>query len=327
MLNNIERPHWSELKIRNDKIKNGYIPLDRHENLDDIYRKQINDIITNNIDLNMACQYIDYYDTYQAFANFYNITTDNILITGGCDEAIRLSCEAILNKNNKLLHINPTYRGIIYNSQDLTQFRILTTTNKEHMEYHVKIINPAMFYICTPNNPLGEVIEADFIEHLLITYPNTVIFIDNAYDDFTDEKYDHLIKYQNVLIGKSFSKAWGLSGSRIGLLLGHKHLIQYITKIRPIMSVSSISLQLIKYLLENNSIVQDTIKRNKEGIHYMIEFFKAYSEPTINVVTFPYSKEVDDILQKNKVLFDIDDQNITLTALPKNQFIKLYNDL
>ena len=323
-LYNITRPSWSDLEPRATKIVSGYFALDRNENADIIYRNQIEDIIKNKIDIQKASVYEDYFHYYNMLSNAYNIPTDNMLITAGCDEAIRLSLEALLDKNTTYLTISPTYRGAETNAVDLVHSIHTCGEDEASIREYFDHIEPDVFYICSPNNPSGKVYSKDFITSLFKDYPDTVTFIDNTYADFIDEDYTDLIQYKNCLIGRSYSKAWGLAGSRFGLLFGHKDLIEQITKIRPIMSVSSITLQVVQYLHEHISIVEDTIKRNKDGIIHIYDHFKdcnIYSEPNVNHIIFDCPDDFRARLDDNKYLYASDGTSrIRLTTMPISQF-------
>lgn len=323
-----QRPHWSGLAARVKSVDQGFLSLDRNENQDSVLRNQIARIIREELDLGQAMLYKDYYNLYSKLAEFYNISTDNILITGGCDEAIRLTFEASMNEKTRYLHISPTYRGATTNSADLNPTTISCGESEFEIEQGLFTVQGIdVCYLCSPNNPTGKVYSADQIEHWLKKFYNTLFFIDNTYGDFVDESYDHLIKYKNCLIGKSYSKSWGLAGQRFGLLIGHKETIEQITKIRPIMSVSSLTLDLVSYLLDHNQIIKDSIKRNKDGIDAAYKYFNKYeilSLPNLNHIQFVADNYVIKSLDAANILYGRVEENIIrLTTMPTEQFNEL----
>lgn len=329
VIKNINRPHWLDLIERSNKIEKGYLSLDRNENLDEIYRNKIVNILTSEIDLSRFYQYTDYYKYYKQLSDFLNINIDNILITGGCDGAIRVAFESILYKNN-YLSISPTYRGAECNAADLEVTHYKVDEDEDNIITDIKKYKPSLFYICSPNNPTGKVYSEYFIETLCKKFPDTYIFIDNTYADYTDISYHNFLKYKNCLIAKSFSKVWGLAGMRMGLLLGHKETIYNITKIRPMMSVSFITLELVTYLINNYSIVKDTIKRNKDGIDYIYKYFSncnIYTEPFINHIIFDPPNGLVKKLNSQKILYpvrkDYSNKAIKLTTMPINQCLSI----
>mgnify|MGYP000103059209 CR=1 FL=1 len=317
----INRPGWANLALRNSRIKDGYLALDRNENQDSILIDQIGTILRTalKVDLLHVSRYMDYYDTYQLLAEHFAVSVDNILITNGCDEAMRLTFEACLNERKSIGYKMPTYRGVVNNSADLTDFVMSDIVGC-----------PAVWYLCSPNNPDGKVTPASEVEKLLIDYPDTMIFLDNTYADYCDESYDYLIKYENIVIGKSFSKSWGLAGARFGVMLSHSNNITQIAKIRPIMSVSSITLQLVNYLLQNYNIIQDSIERNIRGMHHVRKYFgDVVNQPHINHVEIPWAEEFATELHSKKILFGHDQPQgefgkIRLTTMPIWQFDQIF---
>ena len=329
-IQNLQRPHWSGLLNRVKKIEAGYINLDRNENHDEILQEHIQKAIKYFIPLNSVMHYEDYYRFYEMFAKHYKCEPDNILITAGCDEAIRLTFEASLESSSTFLTISPTYRGSITNAIDLCNNIIECSEDETDILENMSKYNPDVFYICSPNNPSGKVYSKQFIEDICINNPNTLIFLDNTYRHFCDEDYYSLIEYKNCVIGFSYSKSWGLAGARLGLIHGHGDTIHQITKIRPTMSVSSITLRLAEYLHNNYYIVERSIQRNIEGIHYAHTYFsdcKIYSKPTLNHIVFDPTDEIINKLDSCNILYgkanEFSDTAIRLTTLPVDQFEKL----
>jgi histidinol-phosphate/aromatic aminotransferase/cobyric acid decarboxylase-like protein len=329
-IQNIDRPHWAGLLPRVEKVEAGYTNLDRNENHDEVLAEHIQKAIKHFIPLDSAMYYADYYRFYEMFAEYYNCNIDNLLITAGCDEAIRLSFEATLSKDSVFLTIAPTYRGSISNSVDLCENIITCSEDEEDIVAHLEKHKPDVFYICSPNNPTGYVYSFGFLKYICETFPNTTIFVDNTYRPFCNENYQALINQPNCLIGFSYSKSWGLAGARLGLLQGHKDIISQVTKIRANMSVSSITLRLAEYLHNNHYIVDKSLERNVAGIHYAHEYFKdckIYSMPTLNHIVFEPTEEIIKQLDSCKILYgkagEFSDTAIRLTTLPVEQFEKL----
>lgn len=329
-IQNLQRPHWSGLLNRVKKIEAGYINLDRNENHDEILQEHIQKAIKYFIPLNSAMHYEDYYRFYEMFAKHYKCEPDNMLITAGCDEAIRLTFEATLESSSTFLTIAPSYRGSITNAKDLCNNIIECGESEADILDALDNHTPDVFYICSPNNPTGKVYTMEFIENICINYPNTTVFVDNTYRHFCDADYFPLMKQPNCLIGFSYSKSWGLAGARLGLIHGPSALIGQITKIRPTMSVSAITLRIAEYLHTNYYIVERSIERNIEGIHYAHEYFKdckIYSNPTLNHIVFEPTKEIINQLESCNILYgkatEFSETAIRLTTIPKDQFKEL----
>lgn len=319
----VGRPHWSGLAERAERIADGWHSFDRNENADRVYQNQLTDIFTQHVDHSLALRYLDYYPYYKKLSEFTGVATDNILITAGCDEAIRLAFEATLTPASRYLSITPTYRGAETNASDLNPLFFRCDESEDAIAAAVAE-RPDVVYICSPNNPSGKVYSIEFLRLQAQNNPNTLFFIDNTYSDFCQEDYTPLIEYSNILIGQSFSKSWGLAGQRMGLLLGHQSLIERITAIRPIMSVSSVTLQAVNYLIDHYHLVEDTIERLKSGGRLMHSHFKnadIQNSQSVNHIIFTPTDDFRQLLQQQRILAaELPDNRIRLTTMPRAEF-------
>lgn len=191
-----------------------------------------------NIELNRypECQPIDLLNRY---ASYVNIDCENILVSRGSDEGIELLMRVCCIPNqDTILTFSPTYTmyskiAEIYGIKhidipliDNTSFNILEI--KKHL-YKVKLI-----YICRPNNPTGHLFNLDeIIELLELTLNKSILVIDEAYIEFCiDENIVFLLKrFNNLVILRTLSKAFGLAGIRCGFTLAHKDIIRLLQKV------------------------------------------------------------------------------------------------
>jgi histidinol-phosphate aminotransferase len=96
-----------------------------------------------------------------------------------------------------------------------------------------------IIWICSPNNPTGNVMQRDAIRTILENFSGLVV-VDEAYIDFTDEPswIQHLDQYPNLVVLQTFSKAWGLAGIRVGMCFASVGLIRILNKIKPPYNIS-----------------------------------------------------------------------------------------
>jgi histidinol-phosphate aminotransferase len=117
--------------------------------------------------------------------------------------------------------------------------------------------------IANPNSPIGDYKTIDELESVckFLHDKNIIFLIDEAYVDFGPGTVLPLIhKYDNVVISRTFSKAFGAAGVRVGYLLGSKSLIDIVTKVQLTYPLSGVSVKFASYLLDNNEEVQDYAK-------------------------------------------------------------------
>ena len=118
--------------------------------------------------------------------------------------------------------------------------------------------------IANPNSPVGDILGISEIEEIIKkTHDLNIPFlIDEAYVEYSKQEscIDFIKKYNNLVVSRTFSKALGCAGLRIGYLVGGDEIMEVINKFIPTYEVSSISAKFGLYILENYSIVEDYIK-------------------------------------------------------------------
>ncbi len=197
-----------------------------------------------------------------------NIATENIFVGNGSDEVIdlayRIFCEP---GKDKALTFTPTYGmyDVSAGINDVELIKVpLTNDFKIHfntVENYLKDDNLKLIFICSPNNPTGNNI--DNIEKVIENF-NGIIFIDEAYIDFSDA-YSFIKKvkqYPNIIISQTFSKAWGLAAARVGTAYANKEIINLYNKVKPPYNISKLNQdEALKTLL-----AVDNFEKNKKVI-------------------------------------------------------------
>lgn len=142
-------------------------------------------------------------------------------------------------------------------------FDINESAIKQSIDQKSKIL-----FLCSPNNPTGNVLSVKKIEELLLDFSGIVV-VDEAYIDFAESQSltTLLDKYPNLVILQTLSKAWGLAGLRIGIGFASKEIVSFINKIKPPYNISSASaqgaLQAIVNTKNKNEFVQTLIKERE----------------------------------------------------------------
>ena len=120
---------------------------------------------------------------------------------------------------------------------------------------------PAMVVVTSPNNPTSLALSLDALQ-LIATSTSGLVLIDEAYVEFADQPsmLDVLEQFPNVILLRTFSKAFGLAGVRIGYLIGAPALISEITKARVPFMVDRFSIHVVQALLSHPRLIQDRIE-------------------------------------------------------------------
>ena len=156
-------------------------------------------------------------------ASIKNIAIENIFLGNGSDEAIDLLIRAFCEpKNDNILLMPPTY-GMYEVSANINNIAIISVNLTSDFQLDLDNIfknineNTKILFICSPNNPSGNLLKRTEIYHILENFSGIVV-IDEAYADFSSEPsfINELGKYPNLVVLQTLSKAWGLANLRLG---------------------------------------------------------------------------------------------------------------
>ncbi|WP_340198663.1 histidinol-phosphate transaminase [Ascidiimonas sp. W6] len=168
------------------------------------------------------------------------VIADQVLLGNGSDEVLDLIFRAFCEpRKDSVITMPPTYGmyGVLAATNDITNKEILLTNNFDiDTEAVLKAIssNVKLIFICSPNNPSGNVLNKEAIKKLLENFEGLIV-IDEAYVDFTEqESWVHcLAEYPNLIVTQTLSKAYGMAGIRLGICYASVEIIQVLNKIKP----------------------------------------------------------------------------------------------
>lgn len=193
-----------------------------------------------------------YPDPYQTelkkiVSRIKGIAPEHIFLGNGSDEAIDLLFRAVCNPGIDTTIICPPTYGMYEvgaATQDvqciriplLANYELNTTAIQEAISPHTKIL-----WLCSPNNPTGNILNTKDIEELLQAFPGIVV-IDEAYIDFADipSWITRLQEFPNLVVLQTFSKAWGLANIRLGMMFASTEIIAVIQKIKMPYNISGL---------------------------------------------------------------------------------------
>jgi len=212
-----------------------------------------------------------YFELKDALSEKFSVKPSNIIIGAGSDQILEFAVHAVSPK--KVLMAGITFAMYeIYSKQvgaKILKTKSITHNLDEFYEIY-KSEKPEIIFLCIPNNPLGECLEAkevfEFIEKI---DEETLIIIDGAYQEFAaykdknkEIKPKSLLKYKNVLYTGTFSKAYGLGGMRVGYGIANEHIIKNLHKLRPPFNITTLSLAAAIEALKEEEFVKNGIIKN-----------------------------------------------------------------
>jgi histidinol-phosphate aminotransferase len=122
------------------------------------------------------------------------------------------------------------------------------------------LIQPKIIYLVNPNNPTGTFTSIDDLKKLTLNNPNVLFIIDEAYYEFVGKSIAvFATKVPNIIVTRTFSKAFSLASIRFGYICADDKLLKQINKIRNTKEVNSFAQKLAEVALDNNNYIQERI--------------------------------------------------------------------
>jgi len=244
-----------------------------------------------------------------------NILAENIFLGNGSDEIIDLLIRAFCNPAKDSILINiPTY-GMYEVCAKINDINIVKVNLDNDFQIDLDKISANLsgvkiIFICSPNNPTGNLIQKEKITTLLESF-NGIIAVDEAYIDFANEPslINELSKYPNLVILQTFSKARAMAGIRLGMAFASAQIIEILTKIKYPYNISQLNQDAaIKALQYNSSnyTIQAIISQKEwiiEQLYQLDIVAKIWpSDANFLLVKFYNHKKVFDLLKKLKIV-------------------------
>lgn len=319
-----------DLSKREQLFKAGYYNLDRNENLDRVYLKQLDEIFKKCSSL--VSVYPDYPKFTLRLASFFGVSPHQIIPTCGCTEAIKIAGDFLIDTGGSVLVLDPTYQSAVSYFETLDA-NIHTIPADSTMDEIVEYINKndiEFFYLCNPNNPTGGVFELDDLKKLANC--NAYIFVDESYAEFclygtTAKSLIHT--NPNIIIGRSFSKAWGLAGLRVGLLIGNEETIAQLSPFKLKAGVNSVAVRIISELMDNYKLISESVERIQIGDDYIrrLLLVEGHSVDNAPHVNFILSDIPSQLLDDNRILYKTVGDRQCFTSVPAEQAQEIFKFL
>lgn len=184
-----------------------------------------------------------------ALAQLKKIPTEHIFIGNGSDETIDLAFRIFCQPGkDKVLSFSPSY-GMYRVSAAINDVELIEIPLKNDFQINLAVTQPyfsqediKLLFICSPNNPTGNIFHQKDIELVLNNFKGIVI-IDEAYIDFCNSpSWIYMLdKYPRLIVSQTFSKAWGLAAARVGVAYANKAIINLFDRVKPPYNVSTLN--------------------------------------------------------------------------------------
>jgi histidinol-phosphate aminotransferase len=218
--------------------------------------------------------YADSTEFVAKLAHWLNAPAESILVTSGSDAAVKMIFETYVDVGNVVLMQDPSWRMYeVYN--DIYQGQALLVPYGRNFEFDVGAVIRAiretrvrLVILANPNQPTGTLMSDVDVESIIAAAAATgaVLVMDEAYHLFApNTALGWVAHYPNLIIVRTFSKAFGLAGLRLGYCVAQAQRIRELSLLRPVTDSNSIALKCGEYALDHLDWVKDRIAGSIAG--------------------------------------------------------------
>ncbi|MGB8473619.1 MAG: histidinol-phosphate transaminase [Candidatus Acidiferrum sp.] len=173
----------------------------------------------------LLSMYPEYERGTRRLARHFHVAPEELLLTNGGDDALRLFFDAFVDAGTRVVICEPTFPMYRYWGE-VAGAKIEVRRYGTNMEFPLDGVlqalstRPRVLYVCNPNNPTGTLLPKDTIETILKAATHTAVVLDEAYAEFSGLTVIPWInRYPHLFVARTFSKAAGLAGLRLGAVL------------------------------------------------------------------------------------------------------------
>lgn len=229
-------------------------------------------------------------DLRRQAAAFHGVAEEQVLVTAGASEFLTLIATALLGRGTNTITSAKSF--IVYRlAAQLTEGRLVeipTRNDGYDLDAILRAINPGtrIVFIANPNNPTGSLLAANELDDFVANIPDHVLVVlDEAYSDFAEgfaaqrgvkcsRSLDYVHDDRNLIVLKTFSKAHGLAGLRIGYGIGPARLISLFAPMQTVFSVSSIAQTAAAAALHDTEHISRAVRNNTEQAEVVARHLK-----------------------------------------------------
>jgi len=306
------KPHW----LSN---RQGFFTMERNERVDDFpesFMKKIKSEIKS-FDLRT---YPDTHLIYEEVAKWLKVKNDQIIIHEGADGGLLRVFDVFISGGDKVITCSPSFAMYpVYCQMFGAKHYPLKLKVKRYDFYKelckkIRKVKPKLVAIANPNQPIEAMLTLKQVNKIckIAAKFGSLVIIDEAYYHFNNITAQPLIKScKNLIVVRTFSKAFGVAGMRIGYTISNKKIIDYMLSIKPIYEINAFNMKLVRLLIKNIKIMKNYVKEVHKGRRMLKKFLKSQNIEMIG----KYS---------NTVLFKLENKkkvDFVIKYLFKNKFI------
>jgi histidinol-phosphate aminotransferase len=201
-------------------------------------------------------------------ALYFGVHPDELLLSNGTDEALQLIADTFLEPDDSVLLVEPTFAMYRFYSE-LAGARIQALRYDAHLRFPMGEVlqalpvpsAPKIFFLANPNNPTGNVVQPPALRRILKAAARTMVVVDEAYFEYSGITIIPWIRrYKNLVVTRTFSKAAGLAGLRLGCIFAARELAAIFRKVQSPYPVTIAALVASRAAIRDRAYMRRTLR-------------------------------------------------------------------
>lgn len=219
-----------------------------------------------------------------ALASLYGVETNQIVFGAGSDEVILMIARAYLSPGDETIMADRTFPQYKHNAEveGATVVEVPLVDGTHDLDAMLAAVTPRtkVIWVCNPNNPTSTIVTKAQVERFLAAVPSSVmVVLDEAYAEYiVSEDYpdgvELISRFPNVVVLRTFSKAYGLASLRIGYGIGRADVIRSINQVREPFNTTGFAQAAALAAVEDQAFIASCREANAQGIAYLVEQFE-----------------------------------------------------
>ena len=280
----------------------------------------------------------------QALANKYSVDTNQVTLGNGSNDLLELIARAFVDSRHEVIFAEHAFVVYPLVTQAIGATAVVVKAKDYGHDLNAMADaitdNTKLIFIANPNNPTGTFLEQAELKAFLGKVPKDVLVVlDEAYFEYASaERRGNAIawikEFPNLIVSRTFSKAYGLAGLRVGYSISHPDIADILNRVRQPFNCNALALKAAETILQDEQYLNESIALNTAGMNDLCAFFKANKLDyipsmgnfvTVNVASTDDKKSGDEVYQQ-LLLQGVIVRPVTGYGLPQHLRISIGTD-
>ncbi len=251
--------------------------------------------------------YPEYERTRQRLARWFGVAAEQLLLTAGTDDALRLAVDVVVEPGSTVVLVEPTFAMYRFYAERASA-RFVVLRYGAQMQFPEPSVlralerRPRLFVLANPNNPTGTLVPPAVLRRILHAAPRTWVLVDEAYFEFSGVTVLPWVRrYPHLLVTRTFSKAFGLAGLRVGCLFAHRRTAALFRRAQSPYPVAAPALVAAEQAVRDRRFLREYLRAVQTGKRVLVAGLKRLRIPQFpsaaNFVLVDFGHRADAVLR------------------------------